>query len=405
MKNEQLSERRVLLLIGAVQFINVLDFMMVMPLGPDFAKALGISTSHLGWIGGSYTGAAALVGLLASLRLDSFARRSALVVCLIGLMAGTVAGGFAVDLPTLIFARVLAGGFGGPASALSLAIIADIVPPERRGKALGKVMGSFAVASVLGVPAGLELARLGGWRLPFFVVGGLGLMVAILARAVLPIMNSHVQRASPGGPSDIRTGLRLLGRPTTLLSFLTMATVMSSSFLLIPNVSAYLQFNLGYPRSQMGLLYLSGGLVSFVTMRLSGYITDRFGVPISASLSTALMLFVFSVGFIPEHVTVPIIVIFTLFMVANSARNVSCQALISRVPNPAERARFMSMQSAVQHSACAAGAFASAHFLTQLPGGKLAGIRELAIVASFMSVAVPIWLLLLERRLPRRRIS
>jgi hypothetical protein len=36
-------------------FVNVLDFMMVMPLGPDFAAALDIPTSHLGYIGGSYT--------------------------------------------------------------------------------------------------------------------------------------------------------------------------------------------------------------------------------------------------------------------------------------------------------------------------------------------------------------
>ena len=49
---------------------------------------------------------------------------------------------------------VLAGIFGGPASALSLAIIADVIPPHRRGKAMGTVMGSFALASILGLPAG-----------------------------------------------------------------------------------------------------------------------------------------------------------------------------------------------------------------------------------------------------------
>ena len=55
------SERMVVLLVAAVQFVNILDFMMVMPLGPDFAAALGIPTSHIGMIGGSYTLAAAAV--------------------------------------------------------------------------------------------------------------------------------------------------------------------------------------------------------------------------------------------------------------------------------------------------------------------------------------------------------
>ena len=53
-----ISERKLLLLLGAVQFINVVDFMMVMPLGPDFACDLGIPLSNLGYIGGSYTAAA-----------------------------------------------------------------------------------------------------------------------------------------------------------------------------------------------------------------------------------------------------------------------------------------------------------------------------------------------------------
>ena len=53
------SERLLVFLVGAIQFVNILDFMMVMPLGPDFARALGISTAHLGTVGGSYAAAAA----------------------------------------------------------------------------------------------------------------------------------------------------------------------------------------------------------------------------------------------------------------------------------------------------------------------------------------------------------
>ena len=48
------NEKRLVSLIAGVQFINILEFMMVMPLGPDFAAALGIPTSQLGLIGGLY---------------------------------------------------------------------------------------------------------------------------------------------------------------------------------------------------------------------------------------------------------------------------------------------------------------------------------------------------------------
>ena len=141
------SERRVVLLLGAVQFVNILDFMIVMPLGPDFSKALGIPVSHLGTIGGSYTASAAISGLVGSLFLDKFDRRKALGWSMAGLVLGTLAGGFATGLNTLLLARVVAGLFGGPATSLSFSIIADIIPPERRGKAMGIVMGAFSLAS------------------------------------------------------------------------------------------------------------------------------------------------------------------------------------------------------------------------------------------------------------------
>ena len=68
--------------------------------------------------------------------------------------------------------------FGGPATSLGLSILADIVPIERRGRAMGTLMGAFSAASVFGVPAGLELARIGGWRMPFFAVAALGVVLS-----------------------------------------------------------------------------------------------------------------------------------------------------------------------------------------------------------------------------------
>ena len=117
-------------LLGAVQFVNILDFMIVMPLGPDFAKDLGIPISQLGIVGGSYTAAAAVAGVLGSRFLDRFDRRNALAVSMFGLVLGTLLGRLRRDLGTLMLARVLAGAFGGPATSIALSVIADVVPPR-----------------------------------------------------------------------------------------------------------------------------------------------------------------------------------------------------------------------------------------------------------------------------------
>ena len=396
------SERAIVFCVGAVQFVNILDFMIVMPLGPDFAKALGVPLSQLGYVGGSYTAAACVSGLAGAFFLDRFDRKKALGVTLAGLVLGTLAGAFAHKLGTLMLARVVAGAFGGPATSLSYSIVADVIPIERRGKAMGAVMGAFSVASVLGVPAGLELARQGSWKMPFIAVALLGAVLGTFAQLVLPRMSGHLTRARPRtAGEDI---LRLL-RPDVGVALMTTFFVMASGFVLIPNISAYLLGNLSYPRERLGLLYLAGGVVSFFTLRGGGRLVDRNGSARVGSLGTLLIATAIYLGFIRSPPALPIMAIFILFMIASGLRNVSLNTLMSRVPGAEERARFSSMQSAVQHLAASVAAFAAAQLLHELPGGRLEGIPAVASTAIGLGAIVIPLMWLVERRVKRKAAS
>jgi predicted MFS family arabinose efflux permease len=380
------SERTLLFLVGAVQFVNVLDFMMVMPLGPDFAAALGIPASNLGLVGGAYTAAAAVAGLLGATFLDRFDRRSALAVAMSGLVVATAAGGLATGLPSMVAARIVAGAFGGPATALSLSIVADAVPVERRGKAIGAVMGAFAVSSVLGVPAGLELARLGGWRTPFFAVASMGLLVAGSALRLMPSMRGHLDR--PPAPR-LASGATLFRRPAALLALSATAVTMMSNFSIVPNIAAHLQYDLGFPRERLGLMYALGGAVAFFVLRVAGRAVDRFGEARVAAAGTGLFLFVLAFGFAYPAAWLPVPALFIGFMGGNSIRSVAMQNVSSRVPAPHERARFMSTQSAVQHLASAIGAVLSTRILTQQPDGRLGGMTALSGFSGALALALP----------------
>jgi len=384
-----------------VQFVNVLDFMMVMPLGPDFAAGLGIPASRLGLVGGAYTAAAALSGIAASTFLDRFDRRRALSVAMLGLVIATAAGGLATGFGTMLVARVAAGAFGGPATSLSLSIVADAVPAERRGKALGAVMGAFSVASVLGVPAGLELAHRGTWRTPFFAVAALGLLVAGAALAFMPPMVGHLAR--PGLPA--RPGPPLLRSRPALLSLCATATSMFSGFAIVPNIAAHLQYNLGLPRDRLGGLYMAGGVVSFVVLRVAGRWVDRFGAPRVAGAGTVVFVAVLLGAFAFPPAWLPLLAIFPCFMIGNSLRNVSVSTLSSRVPSPPERARFMSAQSAVQHLASALGAGLSTQLLTVEPDGRLGGMRTLAFLSIGVASLLPFLLAAVAGALTRREAA
>src|SRR5207302_10571133 len=101
------SERTVIFLIGAVQFVNILDFMMVLPLGPFFAGPLGIAPSRIGFIGASYTAAAAISGIACSFFLDRFDRRKALAVAVAGLVVVTALWCLSAGVVSLIASRVI----------------------------------------------------------------------------------------------------------------------------------------------------------------------------------------------------------------------------------------------------------------------------------------------------------
>ena len=385
-----ISETRLLLLVSAVQFVNILDFMMVMPLGPDFSAELGISLSRMGWIGGAYTAAAAVSGLLAAQVLDRFDRRSALAVTLAGLVVGTACGALATDLYSLMAARVLAGAFGGPATALSLSIVADVVPPARRGRALGVVMGAFSVATVLGLPCALELARLGGWRSAFYAVAGLGTLVASAALSLMPPLRMHLTAPKPaaavsGGP-----------RRVEVYALVCTFTVMVAAFSIIPNISAFVQGNLHFPREQLGLVYLAGGVSSFLGVQLMGRVVDRVGAATSAALGTASFVAILGSAFWAQW-HVPVMLIYVTFMTSMAIRNVSLGAISSRVPLPHERARFMSIQSTVQHAGSALGAVLAAQLLHERPDHTLAGMSNVAALSIVLALFLPLLLRVIER--------
>ncbi len=391
---KHVSERTIVFCVGAVQFVNILDFVIVTPLGQDFAVALDIPMNRLGYVGASYTAAACVSGLVGALFLDRFDRRKALGVAMLGLVLGTLSCALATGLSTLLLARVVAGTFGGPATSISYSIIADVIPPERRGKAMGAVMGAFSVASVLGVPAGLELARVGSWRLPFIAVAVLGAVLGTYAHRVLPPMRKHLDGVEQ---RPFVEDVKRLMRSDVLLSYAMTFVTMAASFVLIPYMSAYVIQNLGFPRQELGLLYLVGGVVSFFAMRLVGKLVDRFGSTYVGSFGSLFVGGVVYLGFVETPPPIPVLAIFVGFMLGMSFRNVAYSTLTTKVPSAPERARFSSLQSAVQHAASALAGFSAAQLLAE-KDGVLVGVPRIAYLSIGIGLLLPPMLWAVERR-------
>lgn len=394
------SEKKIVLLISAIQFVNILEFMVVMPLGPDFARDLGIPMSDIGYVGGVYTLAASLAGFIGSLVLDRFNRKAAIITAISGLVVATTLAGLAQSYTLMIIARLAAGLSGGPATALAMALVADLVPTERRGRAMGAVMASFAVASVVGIPLSLQIAAELSWRWSFFAVALLGVCIIAIGVVWLPSFKPDYQPQSLA--REIKASGRLLTDPDVAIAMLTIICMSIAVFMLVPNIAPFILFNLGYPRADLGQLYLVGGIFAFVSMTQVGKLVDRIGSAHISVVATVVYTATIYFGFAKETDGISAMLMFILFMSFSSMRSVSYSTLSSKVPPARLRGRFMSIQSAVQHIASAAGAFLSAKMLTVRPDHGLAGMTNVALLSMGLALTMPPLMYLAECRLRRR---
>ncbi len=190
------TEWLLLLALAVIQFTHVVDFMIVMPLGPDLKETLGLNPQQFSLIVAAYGFSASLAGLFAARFMDRYDRKTAVLCLYAGFTLGTLLCALAPNYGLLLAARAVAGAFGGVVGAGILAIIGDAFADARRGRATGVVMSAFSVASVAGVPAGLYLAAVWGWRTPFSVLAGLSAVVLLGAYLLLPPLRGHLKRTT-----------------------------------------------------------------------------------------------------------------------------------------------------------------------------------------------------------------
>jgi MFS transporter, DHA1 family, inner membrane transport protein len=380
-----------LLILASVQFTSIVDFMVVMPLGPQLQRKLDIDNVQFGRIVASYTIAAGLAGLLASSIMDRFGRKSAFLTLYTGFLLGTLICGLSTGYYMLLGARVITGAFGGILGGMALAIIADVFPEERRGRATGILMSAFAVAAVVGVPIGIRLGGRFGWQVPFLVLAALGLPVLIIAVRVLPPLRDHLDHASHSHPW--RQLVSTFNHPNHLRAFALTAVVMVGSFSVIPYISLYLVSNVGVDETgDLFWVFVTGGILTLIGAPLVGRLADRYGklvvYRIVATMSIGLMLAVTNLPPVPLVVAVGVV---GVFMLSNAGRMVAALTMITGSVERRLRGGFMSANSAIQHLASGVGASIGGHVLVRAADGTQHHFNRVGLFAA-LATALSLWL-------------
>ena len=323
------------LVLGMLCFVYVLNFLdrqLISILAKPIQDGLHITDSQLGMLTGFYFALfycfiAVPIGWLA----DRTHRVRVLSISCALWSGATAACGMAGNYAQLIIARMTVGVGEAGGVPPSYAIISDYFPRERRGRATSIFNLGPPLGSALGVAFGASLAAAFNWRLPFYVIGIIGLLTALAVHVLVPEPTRGGQDAPTHAvpEANVEAGffsiiLRFFGNPTLLLAsvasgaanFITYGTSNFSILLLMREK--------GMQLSDVAIWYalivgtcMGGGIF------VSGRIIDRYAVrsKVAYAIIPAISLLValpFFIGFASAAQWQTALVFFCVPMFLNS---------------------------------------------------------------------------------------
>lgn len=181
--------RRAYIVLATLWFVYVLNFLdrqLISILAKPIQDTLHVTDGQLGLIGGLYFAffycfIAIPVGWIA----DRTSRSRVLTVACALWSAATMACGLAANYAQLAVARMTVGVGEAGGVPPSYAIISDYFPSGRRGTALGIYNLGPPVGAALGIAFGASIAAAYSWRDAFVVLGGAGLVAALLVLLIV----------------------------------------------------------------------------------------------------------------------------------------------------------------------------------------------------------------------------
>jgi DHA1 family inner membrane transport protein len=348
------KERILLFTLAFIQFTNIVDFMIMMPLGQQLMRVMKINAQHFGFLVAAYTFSAFVSGLFGSVWLDKFDRKKAMLFLYTGFVIGTFACAFAKDYQFLLFARLFTGAFGGLMGAAVNSIVGDVVPYERRGQAMGIVMTAFSIASIAGVPIAVYLAAVFDWHAPFIMVASVGVCMLFVIWFAIPSMTGHLTDKKKPASGPFEGIVSTFSNKNQRRALLFMFVMILGHFAVVPFISPYMVSNVGFSEKQLAFIYLIGGALTFFTSPLIGKLSDRIGKHKTFYLFLVISMVPIALITNMPATSLPLALCVTsLFFISSNGRMVPANALMTSAVDPQHRGRFMSLNSAVVHLATA----------------------------------------------------
>src|SRR5579871_2711883 len=372
-------QSRLVALLAFVQFTIILDFIIMSPLGAILMPALDITAGQFGAAVSAYAFSAGISGVLEAGFADRFDRKNLLLFFYAGFTAGTFLCALASNYQLLLLGRIVTGLFGGVVGSTVLAIITDLFPLHLRGRAMGYIQTAFAASQVLGIPFGLFLANHWNWHIAFgaIVILALGVMAAILL--LMQPVNAHLKLKQE--KNAFAHLIATVTEPNYTLAFCITTLLATGGYMLMPFGSAYTVSNLGIDIVHLPTIYLVSGLFSIFIGPLVGRLSDGIGKYPTFAFGTAVSIVMVLIYTHLGQVSLTVAILVNVLMfVGIFSRMIPSQALISAIPEPAQRGSFSAVGASLQQLSGGLGSVLAAALIAQEADGSLLHFDRLGYV-------------------------
>ena len=328
--------RRLAVLI-AVNFVDMIGLMIVLPLLPFYALKLHATPETIGRLIASFSIAQLLAAPLWGRMSDRYGRRPALLIGLSASAIAYVVFGFASTVWLLFLSRLVQGA-GGGTTGVAQAYVADTVEPADRARALGWLSAATSAGVMVGPAIGSSAAHL-GQAAPGLVAATLCLINVFFAWRWLPESRKEPAQKSAQTRRPLwHPAWVALRHPTTpigrllwiygvgMLAFASMTSVMA----------LYLGAEFGIDEKTIGYIFLYVGVLSFVMRSLLlGPIVDRIGETWAMRIGTMLLVVGLALYPLPRSLWTLAIVI-PLVPIGTALLFPATTSLMSRASDPRE---------------------------------------------------------------------
>jgi MFS transporter, DHA2 family, multidrug resistance protein len=188
----------------------IIDMTVVNVALPDMMGALAATPDQITWVLTSYIVAEAVMIPLSGYLAERFGRRRVMLVSVAGFVATSLLCGRATSLASLVFFRVLQGGFGASVIPISQSTLVSTFDERARGKAMAIWGIGIMLGPILGPTLGGLITDSLGWRFVFYINLPVGLVNLLLLAAFLPAASERDSRVDWVGAALLALGLAAL---------------------------------------------------------------------------------------------------------------------------------------------------------------------------------------------------